>query len=228
MIRSFLPVRSHWRRAARIAIMAALCAGATACASGTGPGPLVLNEGQEGISSCMSNNPASGLLTWDTTVGYAEDMYWNKSSQPLTIEFVSLLDPHNLVLHGSVLYKMAHASHALPLSSAWAKEGEEVPLAEWRGRRLIPAAVMPPVGGPVDVNGSLSHKIDLYEIVVDISAATPAGGWALGEVVRYQAGGHAYTFEARTGLGIGTTGRLPTHSCDTQMQAIKAAFAAKK
>lgn len=237
MIEPFWTVRSLWRRAAAstglrpsaasLVIMALLAACVTACAP-SGPGPLVLNQQQEGISSCMPNSPADGLHTWATPVGYAEDMYWNQSSQALTIESVSLLDPHNLVLHGSVLYEMVHDFHPLPLAWAWAQEGREVPAAEWRARQRIPGAVMPPIGGPFEQNGNISHKVNLYEIVVDISAATSAGGWALGEVVKYQASGRAYTFEARTGLGIGTARRLARESCNAQMKAIKAAFASRK
>jgi hypothetical protein len=222
--------------AAALAVMAVLCAGVTACGSsggsagsGGGSGPsLALNEGQDAISSCLADSPSSGLPTWDTPVGYAEDMYWNKSSVPLTIESVALLDPHDLVLHGSVLYKMVHAEHALPLAWPWIREGQKVPPAEWRARQRIPGPVMPPAGGPVDVNGNLSHKIDLYEIVVRISATTPAGGWALGEIVRYKTADHIYTFKARTGLGIGSAQGPVTHSCDAKMKAIAAAFATKK
>jgi hypothetical protein len=206
--------------------MALLAVGATACSSG-GPGPLVLNQQQEGISSCMPDSPADGLLTWATPVGYAEDMYWNRSSQALTVQSVSLLDPHNLVLHGGVLYEMVHDFHALPLSWAWAQEDREVPAAEWRARQRIPGAVMPPIGGPLQHNGNISHKVNLYEIVVDISAATPAGGWALGEVVKYRAGGRSYTFDARTGLGIGRARPPASHSCDAQIKAIEAAFGQK-
>ena len=175
----------------------------------------------------MPDNRIDGLPTWDAPAGYAEDMYWNQSSQPLTIEAVQLLDPHNLVLQGSVLYKMAHASHALPLASGWAQMGREDPPA-WQARQRIPGAVMRPVGGPVDVNGNLSHKIDLWEIAVDVTATTPAGGWALGEIVRYKTAGRTYTFEARAGLALGTSLSPFTHSCDGRLNAIKVAFAGLK
>ncbi len=207
--------------------MAVLCTLVTACGSSGGPGPLVLSEGRDSITSCIPGSRGDGLLTWDAPVGYAEDMYWNKSPRALTVESVKLIDPHNLVLHGSVLDKMAHASHALPIDWARDQIGHEDPAA-WRARQPVPGAVMPPAGGPVDVNGSLSGKIDLWEIVVDVSAASPAGGWALGEMVRYQSGGQAWTLEAGTGLGLGTSLGPVQHSCDAPMKAIAAAFAAGK
>lgn len=176
----------------------------------------------------MPNTKLDGLLTWDAPVGYAEDMYWDQSSKPLTVESVSLLDPHNLVLHGGAIYKMPHSRHPLPISWAWADEGREVPAGGWSARQRIPGATIPPVGEPVIVNGAISFKADLYEIVVDISAGTPAGGWALGEVVRYTWDGGTYTFVAKTGLGVGTTNGPGNHSCDAQMRAIAGAFSQGK
>jgi hypothetical protein len=237
MMWSLRPVRAPQRRVARpgrlracaaaVAGLVVLGAGVTACASGDAGGPLVLGDVQEGMSACMADSPSSGLPTWDAPVGYAEEMFWNKSARPLRVESVRLLDPHNLVLHGSVLYRMAHTSHALPTSWAWTQIGQEDP-ALWRARQRIPGAVMPPVGGPVEVNGNINTKVDRWEIVVDISAASPAGGWALGEVVQYQAGGQAYTLEAREGLSIGTSRRPAAHSCDGKLSAISAGFAALK
>jgi hypothetical protein len=175
----------------------------------------------------MPNSPADGLDSWATPVAYAEDMYWNQGSAPLTVESVSLLDPHNLILHGSLVYEMAHARHPLPISWAWADVGSKVPPSEWRARQPIPGAVSPPSASPVETNGTLSNKVNLYEIVLDISAATPVGGWALGEVVTYKAGGVSYVFTAKTGLGIGTS-RLPAKdSCNAQITAIVAGFAHK-
>lgn len=66
---------------------------------------------------------------------------------------MALIDPHNLVLHGSVLYRMPRDLHALPASGPWAQEGQGVPPADWRARQRVPGAVMPPIGGPVEVNG---------------------------------------------------------------------------
>jgi hypothetical protein len=198
----------------------------TACASGGSSGPLVVGIQQEGMSSC-ARSYSDGPRAWDAPTGYAEDAYWNGSSASLTIESVALIDPHNLVLHGSVLYRMPHDQHPLPISYPWVQEGQGVPPADWRARQRGPGAVMPPIGGPVEVNGHVNGKVDRWEIAVDVSAATPAGGWALGEIVRYQAGGHSYTAEARTGMGIGTS-LDPARSCDAQMNAIQAAFAASK
>jgi hypothetical protein len=198
----------------------------TACTSSGSSGPLVVGIQQEGMTSCAPSY-SDGPNAWDAPIGYAEDTYWNDSSAPLTIESVSLIDPHNLVLRGSVLYRMPHDLHALSTSAPWVQEGRWVPPADWRARQRVPGAVMPPIGGPVEVNGHVNGKVDRWEIAVDVSAATPAGGWALGEIVRYKAGGQSYTAEARTGMGIGTSLEA-AHSCDAQMNAIQAAFAAGK
>ena len=159
----------------------------TACASSGSPGPLVVGIHQEGTSACAPSY-SDGPSAWDAPVGYAEDMYWNNSSAPLTIESVSLIDPHNLVLRGSVLYRIPRDRYPLPISGPWAQLGSTVPPADWRARQRVPGAVMPPIGGPVEVNGHINGKVDRWEIVVDVSAATPAGGWALGEIVRYRPG----------------------------------------
>jgi hypothetical protein len=196
----------------------------TACASSGSPGPLVVGIQQEGEISCAPSY-SDGPNAWDAPIGYAEDTYWNNSAAPLTIESVSLIDPHNLALHGSVLYRMPHDLHHLSSPVSWAQEGQAVPPADWRARQRVPGAVMPPIGGPVEVNGQVNGKVDRWEIVVDVSAATPGGGWALGEIVRYRAGGQSYTAEARTGMGIGTSLNR-AHSCDAQMTAMQAAFSA--
>jgi hypothetical protein len=201
-----------------------LSAAATGCASSGSSGPLVVGIQQEGMSACAPSY-SDGPNAWDAPIGYAEDTYWNDSSVPLTIESVSLIDPHNLVLHGSVLYRMPHYLHALPISDSWVQEGQAVPPADWRARQRVPGAVMPPIGGPVEVNGHINSKVDRWEIAVDVSAATPAGGWALGEIVRYKVGGRSFTAETRTGMGIGTS-LDRARSCDAQMNAIQAAFAA--
>jgi hypothetical protein len=119
---------------------------------------------------------------------------------------------------------MAHAAYALPPESPWIQEAQAVPPADWRARQRVPGAVMPPAGGPVEVNGQVNSKVDRWEIVLDITAATPAGGWALGETVHYTTAGRSDTLVAENGLAIGTSRGPAQHSCDAPMTAIAAAF----
>jgi hypothetical protein len=206
---------------ARLAILAVLVTTVTACSSGGGP--LVVGIQQDGSSSCTLS---TGPQAWAAPVGFGTFMYWNQTSAPLTIDSVTLLDPHHLVLHRSVLYRMVHDAHSLANSAPWAQEGRYVPLADWRARQRIPGAVLPPAGGPVELNGQVNSKVDRWEIAVEVSAASPAGGWALGEAVHYEEAGQTYTVQARSGLAIGTSRGPAQHSCDAPMSAIQAAFTA--
>ena len=122
-------------------------------------------------------------------------------------QYCALLDPHNLVLHGGLVYEMAHSRHPLTPAIAWVQEGRGAPRAAWAHRQPLPGAVIP-AGRGIPAGGKISPKFNLYEIAVDVSDATPGGGWALGEVVRCRAGGRTYTFKARTGIGIGSA-RVP-------------------
>jgi hypothetical protein len=210
------------RIAFSLVIAAALSTGAAACAAGSGQDPLTLQSQQDGTTSCVAST-ASGPQAWNAPVGSAEEMFTNTSAAPLTIGSVSLLDPHNLVLHGSVLYRMAHAAHALPPSWSWVREGQAVPPADWRARQRVPGAVMPPAGRPVELNGRINSKVDRWQIALDISAASPAGGWARGEVVHYTAASRSYTLVARNGMAIGTSRRPVQPSCDASMRAMAAA-----
>jgi hypothetical protein len=206
-----------------LAIAGLLAASASACGSGSPP-PLVLLQDQGKIAGCIpAPDPLAGIPRWDTEVGISLDWYLNQSAKPVTVESVSLLDPHNLVLHGAVVYEMAHSQHPLAPEAAWAREGADVPAAAWAGRQPVPGAVIAPGNGPPPVTAR-NPRDSIYAIVVDISAATPAGGWALGEVVTYLAGGHKYTIRARTGLGIGSSRAPIASACHAQVLAIEKAF----
>jgi hypothetical protein len=216
------------RRAVRRAtIIAMLAASLPACgSSGSGASqPLFTSQFQRAMSGCLpAPHPAEGIDRWDSPVGVALDMYYNQSSLPLTIESVALLDPHNLVLHGGLVYEMAHSLHPLVTETGWDQEGQGVPAAAWAGRQRIPGAVIPP-GHGLPPHLMFSDKFDMYEIAVDISDATPRGGWALGEVVTYRAGGHTYTVKDITGIAIGSVPSPDRDNCDAMINAIQAAFA---
>jgi hypothetical protein len=63
---------------------------------------------------------------------------------------------------------------------------------------------------------------NVYEIAVDISDASPAGGWALGISVDYRYLGNTYNFKLLIGMAI--VPRASSSGCDAPMKAIQAAF----
>lgn len=141
---------------------------------------------------------------WDSPIGYYGGYYYNQSSQASRVESVSLLDPHNLILHGAAVYKEAHFNiSALPLEWGWGHEGKAYSAAQWAAiRQPVLGAVIPAENGPIAANDFVKLKPDVYEVGVDMSAATPAGGWASGVVVKYRAGGSTYTSTLLVGLVI--------------------------
>jgi hypothetical protein len=49
----------------------------------------------------------------------AFDGYYNSSASPVEIESVSLIDSHDLVLHGAVVYEMRHSEDPLIQVDGW-------------------------------------------------------------------------------------------------------------
>jgi hypothetical protein len=149
-------------------------------------------------------------------------MFYNRSGEPLTVESVSLVQPHNLVLRGAVVYKMIHSRHALSLEWGWA-ENPDVPAADWNARQHVPGAIIPAEDGPLSYSGLNTRNPDLYEIAVGLSAMSPAGGTALGEVIRYRAGNNSYVLKFMTGMAIAAA--TPGYTaCNRPVAAIQAAF----
>jgi hypothetical protein len=62
---------------------------------------------------------------------------------------------------------------------------------------------------------------DVYEIAVDMSAASPAGGWATGVVVTYRAGGTTYTSTLMVGLAIGSDAKPLSSGCDAPTHSVQ-------
>ena len=85
---------------------------------------------------------------------------------------------------------------------------------------------MSTAGGPPELNGKVNTKIDFWQIDLDVHAASPAGGWALGEVVRYQVSGVTYTLRAENGISIASS--PGDKGCDADQNAIQSAWAAGK
>jgi hypothetical protein len=131
------------------------------------------------------------------------DRFCNRSPLALTVGSVRLLDPHNLVSHGGLVYEMYQDQHPLISAALWDKMGEGAPARQWAARRAIPGAVIAP-GHGLPLGLLRSRHPNSWEVVVDVSASKPGGGWALGEVVTCRAGGSRYTVTAETGIAIGS------------------------
>ena len=200
-------------------------AGALTCAAiisaiggcGDSPDPLQADVQQRGSASCTpAPNPPGNISAWNSHIAFALDMFVNVSRSPLTIESVSLIDSHNLVLHGAVVYEMANSQHPMITEQAWAPIGNS-------GLPKVPGAVIP-AGFPT-TSFKPRYSLNTYEIVPDISLAKPGGGWAIGIKVTYKGKGQTYTVKAYTGYAIGGGPySTSTDYCYAQLNAINAAF----
>ncbi len=112
---------------------------------------MTLDSGQEALIACIpAPDPGTGINRWDSQIGYYGGIYYNQSSGPVTMESVSLLHPHNLILHGADVYKMAHYKISLPFEWAWGHEGTARSATQWAAiRQRIPGATIPPENGPI-------------------------------------------------------------------------------
>jgi hypothetical protein len=151
-------------------------------------------------------------------------LFVNESHSPLTIESVSLIDPHNLTLSGALVYEMAHSQHPLLQTGGLADLGKSVPTADWARRQPVPGAVI--AAGHPGTKLLPSPSLNIYEIVPAVEQKAPGGGWALGEIVSYQASGQTYTIRAYTGYGIGvpTANSHSKNHCTAQLKVINTAF----
>lgn len=213
-------------RVAALLIMATSVLSVSACSSASTP-PIVLLTVQKGVIYCIpAPDPGTSISNWNTPVGGAVAMYYNQSGTPVTVTSVSLLAPHNLLLHGAVLYKMPHYAHPLAPLSAWKDEGRWVPAAEWASRQPIPGAVIPAESGPIPDSQLAASRPDTYQVAVDVSDARPGAGWAPGVVMNYTASGRPYTLTLWAGIAVDSS-HIPLQSaCHQPTQAIQAAFRA--
>jgi hypothetical protein len=87
--------------------------------------------------------------------------------------------------------------------------------------RASPGAVIPPqkstIGTPVP------RARDKYEIVLDITAKTSAGGYAIGQQLKYRQGSAQYTIRSYNGYAIAPPGPEGP-KCQSQENAIAAAW----
>jgi hypothetical protein len=211
-------------RAAALAATALLLA---ACSAGGSAGqPLAVGVVQEGVKACAEapdvEAPATGIPAWNSPVGWALDWYYNSSPSPVEIESVSLIDAHNLVLHGTFVYQMRHSEHPLVQGSGWDQMHVGADPGAWAARQAVPGAVIPPETSTVSRPGPNAR--DVYEVVLDTSAKTPAGGWAIGQQVTYRQGSTQYTIRSYSGYAIAPPGK-DGPECQTWENDIAAAWA---
>jgi hypothetical protein len=184
---------------------------------------MTVYSAQESFIGCIpAPDPGAGIDQWNSQIGYYAGIYYNQSSGPVTVESVSLLHPHNLILHGADVYKVAHFKISLPYEWAWGKEGTAHSATQWAAiRQRIPGATIPRENGPIAPADFMRLNPDVYEIAVDMSAASPAGGWTPGVVVTYRAGGATYTSTLMVGLAIGSATKPLSSACDGATRSVQ-------
>lgn len=184
---------------------------------------MTLYSAQYALIACTTApNQLAGITRWDSQIGYYAGIYYNQSSGPVTMESVSLLHPHNLILHETDVYKVAHFKISLPYEWAWGHEGTARSATQWAAiRQRIPGATIPRGNGPIAPADFMTLRPDVYEIAVDMSAASPAGGWAPGVVVTYRAGGTTYTSTLMVGLTIGSAAKPLPSGCDAPQRSVQ-------
>jgi hypothetical protein len=211
--------------AATTLLLAACSAGGSAGQPSGGAGhPLAVGVVQEGVKGCAEAPnvaPSAKTPAWNSPVGWALDWYYNRSASPVEIESVSLIDSHNLILHGAIVYEMRHSEHPLIQADGWVVMSQGADPGAWARRQSVPGAVIPPQASTIGTPGP--HARDEYEVVLDISAKTPGGGWSIGQQVRYRQGNAHYAIRSYTGYAIAPPGP-DGPKCQAHENAIAAAW----
>jgi hypothetical protein len=211
-------------RAAYLAAAGLACLLLAACngsAARGDTGPLMPDSTPGNFISCLeAPDPGTAIVSWRTPIGFALDMYFNRSGRTLTVESVRLADAHGLVMHRALVYLMSRDENPLPYERPWSQIGQGVPEPAWaHGHQSVPGAVIKPVHGKAAPGEGAGN---VYQVVLDVSAASPEGGWATGEIIRYRAGARTYSVRSYTGYAIAPpTGKL---SCRSQTKTIRAVF----
>jgi hypothetical protein len=190
------------------------------CSAGAQP---LVSLGSKAVQVCAPapGPPVTGISAWDSPIGFVVSSFYNASAAPLEIEAVSLLDAHNVILHRVVVYEARRELNQMVGGAAWRRAGVGADRADWARRQAVPGAVIspdPPGAGPT------TH--DAYQLVLDISAKTPAGGYAAGEQVTYRQGNARYAIRAYAGYVISppTPKRDDGTRCAAYEQAVQAAW----
>jgi hypothetical protein len=173
-----------------------------ACSAGSA-GQLLVAATTKSASACVPapSLPVNDIPAWNSPVGFALDWYYNASASPVEIESVSLIDPHNLILRQAIVYEAKREQHQLILADGWPLISTSSDPSAWAHRQGVHGAVVSP--DPPDA-GPTTH--DAYEVVLDVSAKTPAGGYAIGQQVTYRQGNAQYTIRSYSGYAISPPG----------------------
>jgi hypothetical protein len=212
------------RNSAALALVATALMTA-ACSAGSGAvAPLRMGTIQKGAKACAEapdQYPSAGIPAWNSPVAYALNWYYNSSASPIKLESVSLIDAHNLILHGAIVYEMPHSENPLSQASGWVEISQSANPGLWARRQSIPGAVIPPQTSTISAPGPDAR--DEYQVALDISAKTPAGGYAIGDQITYRQGNAQYTIRSYTGYAVGPPG-TDGPKCQAQENAITAAW----
>jgi hypothetical protein len=101
---------------------------------------------------------STGIVSWHTPIAFALDSYYNRSRHPLTIESVALVDPHNVALHGALLYAIPQSRHPLIMETAWDTLSRYARPGAWAARQSVPGAVIPvPRTAVPQISGAVSY-----------------------------------------------------------------------
>jgi hypothetical protein len=166
-------------------------------------------------------NPGASIPAWNSPVGFSLDWYENTSSAPVTIESVSLIDPHNLVLRGAVIYQGTSRKHSVDLSDGWKLMGRYADPNAWAHRQGVPGAVIP---AQTSQKGTTATDPPEYDVILDISAKTPAGGYASGQQVTYKQGNNQYTIRTYSGYAISPPEPNGDTRCHAMLNAVETAW----
>ena len=196
-----------------------------ACSAGSQP--LASATRQKGVELCAeapNTAPSAGVPAWNSPTGWSIGRYYNTTASPVELQSVALIDSHGLVLHGAVVYEMRHSENAPVMSDGWGKMSLGTDPVLWARRQNLPGAVVPPAASATGTPGTTAP--DTYAVVLDISAKTPAGGWAIGQQITYRQGSTQYTIRLYSGYAIRPPAGPDGPDCQAQRNAIEAAWQA--
>jgi hypothetical protein len=204
------------------AVVAASALLTAACSAGGGAAPLVTPNNEAVLACATAPNKAlvDDTPAWNSPVGFALSWYYNTSASPVIVESVSLIDAHNLVLHKAIVYEAERERNQITPVDGWPAISLGSDPASWARRQPIPGAVIDP-----DPPNASATTHNAYQIVLDISAKTPAGGYAIGQEVTYRQGNTVYTIRCYSGYAISPPGSSMTGvRCAAFRTAINAAW----
>jgi hypothetical protein len=204
------------------AVAAASALLTAACSAGGGAGPLVSgsNKGEKACAPAPSKIASEAVPAWNSPVGFTGAWYYNPTASPVTVESVSLIGAHNLVLHKTIVYQTRREQNQLAPVNGWPAVSLGSDPASWARRQPVPGAVIAP--DPPNA-GDTSHNA--YQVVVDVTAKTPAGGYAIGQEVTYRQGNAEYTIRSYSGYAISPPGGpMAGTRCQAYWNAISTAW----